>query len=184
MEIIGNRQIPTYEYAQYLIDQGYIREQLTIDENSEIVSISSLEKGSVGNVIAIRCPCGYKIIIIGRTQLQDKVHAIALRLANRDNIEVAPDTRIRILKEKVSHTITVIDTMFYKDLTMTKYLKILPDKTKLHEKCDIAKAVYRFNDSIEINGGEYLMIKVINPDITIDAKNVKLYLDIDLWEEE
>lgn len=172
------------DYVQYLIDQGYTRDQLTIDENSEIVSINSIEKGSVGTAIDIRCPCRYKMIITGRAHLPYKTYVLALRLANRDNIEVAPDARIRILKKRTSEAITVIDTMFYKDLTTTKYLKIHPNKTELHEKCDIAKAVYKFNDSIEINGEEHLTIDVINPDITIDAKNIKLYLDIDLLEEE
>jgi hypothetical protein len=186
MKIIDKQKMPIPEYEQYLIDHGYSREQLTIDENSEIVSVSSLEKGSAGTIVSIRCPSGYKIIIIGRS-LKDKAHTIALRLANDNEIggdEVAPDTRIRILKYKVSDARTVIDTMFYKDLTKTEYLKIIPNKTKINEKCDItAKSVYRFNDSIEINGNERLEIEAINPDIAIDAKNVMLELDIDLLEE-
>jgi hypothetical protein len=179
MEIIGQKQkISMPEYTEYLKDHGYSREQLTIDENSEIVNINSLEKGSVGTVIDIRCPCGHKIILAGRAQLPDKIHVLALRLADRDNVEIAPDTRIRIFKERPSSAITVIETMFYKDLTMTEYLKIPPNKTKPYDK------FYRFNDSIEINGEDHLRIYVINPYITIDTKNIKLHLDIDFWEEE
>lgn len=185
MKIIDKKQkmsTPNYakyaEYVQHLKDQGYIREQLNIDENSEIVSIRSLEKGSVGTVICIRCPSRYKMVIAGRTQLSDKAHALALRLVDRDNIEIVPDTRIRILKERVSTAITVIETMFYKDLTMTEYLKTSPNETKPYEK------FYRFYGGIETNGGEHLNIDVISPDIVIDVKNVKLSLDIDLWEEE
>lgn len=185
MKIIDKKQkMSTSNYAKYLLytqhlrDQGYIRKQLNIDENSEIVSIRSLEKGSVRTVIDIRCPSRYKMVIAGRTQLSDKAHALTLILADRDNIEIAPDTRIRILKEKVSTAITVTETMFYKDLTVTEYLKIPPNETKPYDK------FYRFYGGIETNGGEHLKIDVISPDIVIDAKNVKLSLDIDLWEGE
>lgn len=181
MNIMNQKQkisMPEYsEYVQYLRDQGYSREQLNIDENSEIVSIRSLAKGSIGTVIDIRCPCGHKMIITGRTQLPEG-HALALRFADIDNIEIAPDTRIKILKEKISQEITIVESMFYKDITTTEYLKTPPNKTKPYEK------FYRFNRGIEINGEEHLKIDVINPDIVIDAKNVKLSLDIDFWEEE
>ncbi len=183
MKIIDKKQeISMSDYAKYvqyvqcLRDQEYIIEQLNIDENSEIVDIRSPEKGYTGTVIDIRCPSIYKMVIAGRTQLSDKAHALALRLADRDNIEIAPDTRIRILKEKVSTAVTVVETMFYKDLTMTEYLKVPPNGAKPYEK------FYRFNGGIEINGGQHLKIDIINPDIVIDTKNVKLSLDIDLWE--
>lgn len=182
MKIIDQKQkismVDYTEYVQYLIDQGYSREQLNIDENSEIVSTKSLAKDAIGTVVDIRCPCRYKMIIAGRSQLSDKAHALALRLADRDNIEIAPDTRIRILKERISQEITIVGTMLYKDLTITEYLKIPPDKIKPYEK------FYRFDRGIEINSEEHLRIDVINPNIVIDARNIKLSLDIDFWEEE
>lgn len=94
MKIIGQKQkisMSDYtEYVQYLRDQGYNREQLNIDENSEIVSTISLAKGSIGTVVDVRCPCGYKMIIAGRSQLSEGAHA-ALRLTDKDNIEISPD---------------------------------------------------------------------------------------------
>ncbi len=177
------------EYIKYLTSLGYNREQLNIDESSEIVSIKSLAKGTTGNIIDIRCPSRYKIIIAGRNQLPEEVHPpdlfsakadhkLAIRFADRENVEISPDIRIRILKEKVSNAITVVGTMFYKDLTTTQYLKTPPDGIKPYEN------FYRFNENIEINGEEHLKIDVVNPDIGIDAKNVKLSLDMDLFEEE
>jgi hypothetical protein len=188
------------EYIKYLTSLGYNREQLNIDESSEIVSIKSLAKGTTGNIIDIRCPSRYKIIIAGRNQLPEEAHPpdlfsakakslnqlelistdhkLAIRFADRENVEIYPDTRIRILKEKVSNAITVVGTMFYKDLTATQYLKTPPNDTKPYEN------FYRFNENIEINGEEHLKIDVVNPDIGIDAKNVKLSLDMDLWEGE
>lgn len=182
MKVIGQKQkisMPDYsEYIKYLTSLGYNREQLNIDESSEIVSIKSLAEGTIGNIIDIRCPSRYKIIIAGRSQLPEEAHPLAIRFADRENVEISPDTRIRILKEKVSNTITVVGTMFYKDLTATQYLKTPPDSIKPYEN------FYRFNENIEINGEEHLKIDVLNPDIGIDAKNVKLSLDMDLWEGE
>lgn len=166
------------EYIKYLTNLGYNREHLNIDESSEIVSIKSLAKGTTGNIIDIRCPSRYKIIIAGRGQLPEEEHFLAIKFVDRENVEISPDTRIRILKEKLSNAITVVGTMFYKDLTTTQYLKNPPDDIKPYEN------FYRFNENIEINGEEHLKIDVVNPDIGIDAKNVKLSLDIDLWEEE
>ena len=168
------------EYIKYLIDQGYSREQLNIDETSEIVNTRSLAKGTVGTVIDIRCPCRYKIIIAGRAQLSEDAHTLVVRLTDKDDIEIVPDTRIRIIKEKVSNAITLVGTMFYKDLTVTEYLKTNgsngSDKSKSYDK------FYRFNEGIEINGEEHLKIDVINPDLSIDSAHIKLGLDIDLLE--
>lgn len=179
MEIIGQKQkMSISDYTEYLIDQGYSRTQLHIDENSEIVCINSLEKGSIGTVIDIRCPSRYKIIMVDKKQSLDNDHTLSTIFADNNGEEISPDTRIRILKYKTSEAMTIIDTMFYKDITRTEYLKIPPNKTKSHDK------FYRFNDSIELNGEEHLKIEVVNPDRNINAINVKLKLDFDLWEEE
>lgn len=171
--------IPNYiEYAKYLRDLGYNREPINIDENSEIVTIKELAKNSIGTVIDIRCPYRYKLLLAKRSQLLDNEYALVLRMANKDNIEMSPDIRIRILKEKISGEITNIDTIFYKDLTITEYLKTPPDTIKSYDK------FYRFNTNIELNREEHLTIGAMYPDINIDVKNVKLSLDIDLWEEE
>ncbi len=167
------------EYIEYLKNQGYTRDQLNIDENSEIVIAKSLSKGSIGTVIDIRCPCRHKILIAGReTQKDFQAHALSVRFADKENIEISPYSRIRILKEKLSYTITVISTMLYKDLTRTRYLKIPPDDIKPYEE------FYKFDENLELNGEEHLKIDIINPDIDIDVKNVKLLLDMDLMEEE
>lgn len=174
------------EYIKYLIDQGYSREQLTIDETSEIVDTRSLAKGVTGTVIDIRCPCRYKMIIAGREQLSEDAHALVIRLADEDNVEIAPDIRIKILKEKVSNAIKTVGTMFYKDLTITEYLKTTNTDVSVDTtlKSKSYHKFYRFNEGIEINGEEHLKIDVINPNIGIDSAHVKLGLDIDLWEEE
>ena len=171
------------DYIKYLLNKGYIREQINLDETSEIVTTYSLAKGAIGPVLDIRCPSRYKIIIVGKNQLPEdtdtnSAHALRVRFADSNNDEVAPDTRIKIMKERISEAITAVGAMLYKDITITDYQKEPPNKMKSDDKW------YKFDQGIEINGEEHLRIYAINPDICIDAKNVKLGLDIDLWEEE
>lgn len=171
------------DYIKYLLDKGYTRENINLDETSEIVTTFSLAKGAIGPVLDIRCPSRYKIIIVGKNQLPEdadvrNVHALIVRFADSNNDEVTPYTRIKISKERISGDITTIATMLYKDITITDYQKKLPNKIKSDDKW------YTFDQGIELNGEEHIKIHAIDPNIEIDAKNVKLSLDIDLWEGE
>ncbi len=178
------------EIQKYFKNEGYSVQQLCIDEKSEIVTTFDLAKNTIGPVVDIRCPSRYKIFILGKDQLPEDAdinttYALKVRFTDSNNEEVAPFTRIRIKTVKLSEAITNVANMFYKDITITDYQKELPHKIKSVDKHDItAKAVYKFNQSILVNGAEHLNIEAINPDKTIDAKNVKLSLDIDLLEEE
>ncbi len=166
-------------YIQHLENKGYNKEEINIDEcSAEIVTTRSLAKDTMGTVIDIRCPCRYIISIAGREQFPEQAHKLTIRLANKDNVEIAPDTRIKIIKEKVSQAIVVIDYVFYKDISVTEFLKYPPNKTKEYDK------LFKFNNSIELNGNEHLQISAINPDIDIDSSHINLSLDIDLWEQD
>ncbi len=193
IKIDNNQEISNIKYAdiqKHFKDKDYTLEQLCIDETSEIVTTFSLAKGAIGHVLDIRCPSRYKIFILGKNQLPEDAdintaHALKVRFADSNNDEIDPDTRIRIKRVKPSEAIIMVANMFYKDITITDYQKEPPHKIKSDDKCDItANAVYRFNQSILVNGAEHLDIEVINPDKTIDSKRVKLSLDIDFWEEE
>ena len=172
------------EYVRFMESKGYTRERLHIDEASEIVTVRDLGKDCVGKVIDIRCPSRYKIFILGRNQLPKDVtpdittlHALALKLADSNGNEISPDSRIKIIKEKPSLEMMMCATMLYKDVTITEYSKISPNRNKSDSK------LYRFNDSIQMNGQDHLSIEVISPNLDIDRSSTKLYLDIDLWEE-
>lgn len=172
------------EYIRFMESKGYTRERLHIDETSEIVTINNLEKNCIGKVIDIRCPSRYKIFILGRNQLPKNtqpdttaLHTLALTFTDAENNEISPDSRIKVIKEKPSLEIMMCATMLYKDVTRTEYSKIPPNGTKQDSK------LYRFNNSIQMNGEDHLSIEVIRPDLDIDSSNIKLYLDIDLWEE-
>jgi hypothetical protein len=172
------------EYIKFMESKGYTRERMHIDETSEIVTVRDLGKDCVGKVIDIRCPSRYKIFILGRNQLPKNtssdiadLHALALKLSDLNGSEISPYSRVKIIKEKPSLDMMMCATMLYKDVTRTEYLKISPNGTKPDNK------LYRFNNSIQMNGEDRLSIEVIQPNFDINHSNTKLYLDIDLWEE-
>lgn len=173
------------EYIRFMQSKGYIREQIHIDEKSEIVTIRDLGKGSIGKVIDIRCPTRYKIFILGRNQLPKNIlsdttylHSLALRFVDSDDNEISPDSRIKIIKEKPSLETMMYATMLYKDVTRTEYSKIPPNRTKSDKK------LYKFDNSIQMNGEDHLNIEVIQPNLNINQLGTRFYLDIDLWEEQ
>ncbi len=172
------------EYVRFMESKGYKKERLHIDETSEIVTVRSLAKDSVGKVISIRCPSRYKIFILGRNQLPKNIssdtmdmHTLSLRLTDSNNKEISPYSRIKIIKEKPSLEMMLCATMLYKDLARTEYSKIPPNRTKPDNK------MYIFDKGIQLNGEDRLSIDIIQSDVNISHSNTKLYLDIDLWEE-
>ena len=182
--INDNEKLKLSKYIDYIehLSKGHNRDQIYIDENSEIVALQCLAKGAIGTVVNIRCPSRYKIIIVGKNQLSKdakitSANALVVRFADENGVEISPDTRIRIIKQKTSEALEIIATMLYKDITITEYLKTYPNGTKSHDK------FYRFDNMVELNHEEHLKIEAINPDIGIDYKNIKLGFDIDLWEE-
>lgn len=173
-------------YLEYLGNRGYNREQIYIDETyTDIITTKNLAKDAIGTVIDIRCPSRYKMVVIGSSRLPERydienANSLMIRLANSENVEINPDIRIKIFKEKVYEEITLIDTMFYKDISATDYIKTSQNKTKSVER----EKRYIFGKGIELNGEEHLKIDVIRPNTYIDTKNIKLSLDLDLWEQE
>ena len=156
---------------------------------ADIITRLSLAKGAAGTVIDVRCPPSYKMVLVGSSQLQQDavqlpedydtvVSSIMIRFANTENIEIDPDIRIKIVKEKLSQSISIIDTMFYKDISATAYTKTSENETKQLEE------QYVFDRGIEVNGGEHLMIEALYPNICIDASNTRFSLGLDLWEQE
>lgn len=202
------------DYMEYLKNRGYDREKICIDETyTDIVTRLSLAKGAIGTVINVRCPPSYKMVVIGSSQLQQyqpfsakadhedavqiqqqgavlpeeydtDVSSIMIRLANTENIEIDPDVRIKITKEKVSQSVSIIDTMFYKDISSTAYTKTSATTAKcsLNEIKKLEEQ-YVFDRGIEINGGEHIKIEVIKPNICIDCMNTRLEFGIDIWEQ-
>lgn len=175
------------EYIRFMESKGYKMERLHIDETSEIVTLYDLAKDSYGKVIDVRCPSRYKIFILGRNQLNQLpkdhssdttgLHTLALRFADLNGNEIAPDSRIKIIKEKPSLETMICATMLYKDVAKTEYSKVLPNRIKSDDK------LYRFDNSIQMNGEDHLSIYISQSNLGIGRSNTRLDLDIDLWEE-
>jgi hypothetical protein len=203
------------DYMEYLKNRGYDREKFCIDETyTDIVTRLSLAKGAVGTTIDVRCPPSYKMVMIGSSQLplstteavnrlksmtkvdheevvqlpeeySTCISSMTIRLANAENIEIDPDVRIKIIKEKVSQSVFIIDTIFYKDISATAYTKT----SATTAKCCLSETKneeeqYVFDKGIELNGSEHLKIEAIYPNTCIDASNTRLSLGLDLWEQE
>lgn len=141
-----------------------------IDETMEFVTRKSLTIGDKNSIIDIKCPCGYKIIIIGKRDLISKnnitdAHVFTARIADKNNIEISPNTKISIKLEKPTGEMILFATMNYEDINR-KNNKIKPDDN-----------VFRFEVGTTLNEGEYLKVYVSNPNIDIDCNNIKFILE-------
>jgi hypothetical protein len=178
------------DYIKFLEEKGYIIEKMNINEETEIVTICNLAKNSVGPVIQMRCPSGYKIIIPGRQQLQENAYTLNARIAYQKNVEIMPYTRIRLVKEMPSHGKITLDYVFYKDITPRKYLKnnvhnnrhALTNGGINGDPVKPESELYKFNQGVEIDSEQLFKIEVINPENNIDASYVNFSINVDLLE--
>lgn len=169
-------------YCKYLIDRGYTVENVSFDElSTNYVSLHGLAAGFVGTIIEIAAPRGQKISIMGTQQLkreQDarEAYTLMVRLANKDDIEIPPFTKIRITKNSTTtESITNLARVFYADINMIK-----SNSGKLKSENEL----YRFKSGFIIDGGQYFRIDVLNNYIgskDIDSEYIKFALQADIW---
>lgn len=180
-DIIKDSIIKNYpKYIEYIEDHNYIRESVTIYENlSAIATINSLKANNEGIVLDILCPPGRIISIPGiKSYPEDyhieKVPPFEIKLASADGVgrEIDPETKIKILKNKILRKPEEICNLSYKDISMTNFSTSL-SRFKAYTE------LYRFEHGIELKGEDHLKIYVINPNI--DINNVKFNLGTDLW---
>lgn len=140
---------PDYtSYVDYLEARGWRREQLTLDElNTNLVTLFNLAAAGTGTVIDIRSPAGQKITVMGTQQVPRgadarSAHAMRIRLAGTNDVEIPAMTKIRITKEKTSEAITQLARIFYADINLTKQLATAT--VGATQKTDLEW--YRFND--------------------------------------
>lgn len=178
-DIVKDSIITDYlKYIKYLDSHNYARESVTIYENlSAIVIIDGLKANDEGIVINIMCPPGILIGIPGIKSFPEDYHIenirpFEIKLANSNGEEIDPETKIKILKNKILRKPDEICNLSYKDISMTNF-STSPNMFKTHSE------LYRFVHGIELKGEDHLKIYVINPDI--DINNVKFNLGIDLW---
>ncbi len=178
-QIVKDSIIKDYiRYSEYLEDRNYIRESITLHENlSKIVSINNLKAGNEGIVLDILCPPGNIISIPGIKSFPENydienIRPFELILANSNNIEIDPGTKVKILKNKILRKPEEICETSYKDINHIDYSES-PNKFKIYSN------FYRFENGIELKGEDHLKIHVINPNVDIDI--VKFNLGTNFW---
>lgn len=188
----GSTSKPDYvSYVEYMESLGWRRSQITLDEkNTRIVTVSSLATATTGAVIDVRCPAGQKISIMGTQQVQRgadarTAHALRVRFAGTNDVEISQLTKVRLTKEKTTEDIVQLARVFYNDVSMTKQV---PATGGVLFKDD--QIWYRFKQGIELNGEEHFFVYVVSetptggpnlPDIAIESTHVKFALDCDIF---
>lgn len=166
------------KYIKYLDSHNYARESITIYENlSSIVTINNLKENNEGIVVDILCPPGILVSIPGIKSFPENYHIekippFEIKLSNSNGEEIGPETKIKILKNKILRKPEDICNISYKDISMTNFSKSL-NRFKTYIE------LYRFEHGIELKGEDHLKLYVINPDKDIDT--VKFNFGIDLW---
>jgi len=148
---------PDYtSYVEYLESRGWRREQLTLDElNTNLVTLTALAAGATGVLIDIRSPAGQKISIMGTQQIPRgadarSAHALRIRFAGTNDVEIPAMTKIRVTKEKTSEAITQLARVFYVDINLTKQLATAT--VGATQKTDLEW--YRFKQGVELKNIE------------------------------
>lgn len=182
---------PRYDdYVAYLEERGWRREQLTVDElNTNIVTQQQVATGATNWFIDVRAPAGQKITIMGVQQIAAgadarTAHALRIRAAGTNDVEIPIYTKIRMTKEKSSEAVIQLARVFYADVNLTKQ-PLLAQSNAAQQKTDLEW--YRFKQGVELNGEQRLRIYAINTEpgnFAITTANVKFALDMDLWTRE
>ena len=171
-------------FVHYMESNGWRREQLTLNENhTNIVSTYGVDIGSTGDVVDIRCPAGMTMTMIGVSQLPSEAdgrsaHSLALRIANKDDLEINGDIQIIIQKVKPSDAVITLARGPYSIFSLKRRIgngehNIWADKTD--------NGLYRWRMGIHLLGEELLRIAVINTDVIIPSDRVKVMMDADIW---
>ena len=178
-DIIKDAFIKDYlKYIEYLENNNYVRERITIYENlSAMVTINNLKANNEGIVLDILCPPGRIISIPGIKSFPDdyyieNIPPFELRLADIHGEEISPDTQIKIFKKKILRKLEDICEIYYRDISMINYSES-SNKFKNHNE------LYRFEQGIELKGEDHLKLYVIDPNIDIDK--IKFNMNVDLW---
>lgn len=182
---------PTYEtYVEYNEGLEWKRENVNLDGKSDIVNILKPKNDTENKclddklLIDIKFPPEYIFSIAGRKQILgikefDKLFTFWIKACDSNNNELSPEARIMINKEKdideYGKTVIRLDSTFYKNVSITKFCKELPNSIK------IADELYKFDQGIEFNQGEHLCIYVVDPDIDINPGNVDININLDKW---
>lgn len=182
---IVRRQDNTNGYAafvDYMESRGWRREQLTIDErNTNLVATRSVERGTSGTAIQIRCPAGHNITMMGTNQVPLDAEGISaytmiLRIANENDVEISGDTRITIDKTRPYEYSRMLARSLYSFLSLTRRI----DENGIRVYKSFAEW-YRWRYGIHLMSEDTLRVNIVNSPVNIDRKNIKMSMDMDYW---
>ncbi len=171
------------DYSQYVREmenEGWTREQLSVDENNTtLISTSAVSSGTTSAAVTLTCPAGRIITMMGTQQVpagsdERTAHAVILRLADTDDNELSAITKIKIEKIKPSEQTVMIGRDFYSMFSITRQAGTNPVYKGTNE-------IYRWRRGPVLYGEEKLTISPVSPSINIGADNIKVQMDLDLW---
>ena len=190
-ESIMENNRPSYKnYIDYNKSLEYKRDNINLDEKSDIVRIlkpkNDPESKSLTDklLIDITFPIGYLFSIAGREQIQNieefnKQFTFSIKVCDNCKKELNPESRLIIHKEKdineYETDVVRLESPFYKDVSITKFCKELPNSIKTIDE------LYKFYQGVEFKEDEHLRIYTIDTDIDISPENVEFNINLDKW---
>lgn len=174
------------EFVSEMQNQGWIRKQKSIDENTNaVVNTFSVTAGVDGRVVDITCPAGYIMTTKGTEQIpagadRGSAHALVLRLAGTDGTELDRQRKIKIEIIKPFEDTKMVIRDFYSMFSLTKQ-----GATATVARLDKGdNEIYRWRRGIALYTQEILRISAINPDIAVNSAQVRIQADFDFWYKQ
>jgi len=160
-------------FIRHMETIGWKREKLSVDESiTNIVGVYNVKARTTDIAIDIRAPAGRIISIMGKEMIQENsfIHAdkLGVTLADNNGNDISPYTHVEIVKDIPNGEQYLFGfEKIYSAISITENKK--------------NSEWFVFDNSVVLNSGQALKIRVINPECDIDKEFTRLYLDLDLW---
>lgn len=188
--LIQRQTIPPREYergyagfVRHMDTIGWRREQLVADESiTNIVGVYNVKAKTTDIAIEVKAPAGKIISIIGIERIQENsfIHAdrLGVTLADNNGNEISPYTCIEIVRD-------IPNGEQYLFGLEKRYSTISINKNNLYTTTPKKNSEwFAFDNSVVLNSGQALKIRVINPECDINKEFTRLSLGLDLWVRE
>lgn len=163
------------EYTKKMLEDGFESYRKIFTQKDLNIETFSCKKGTLQSQLILLVKCPYKSIIslcgtnlISKNDIITKAYKIRLKLYDENNVELPPDTKIRILKENSGNNsyITPLERIQY----------------------NVIKDSYEFEHGFELgrwdNDHEYLCIRTVSPKLNIDKNKTELEIELDVWSKK
>jgi hypothetical protein len=161
-------------------EKGYTKEFINLDELHTRLSKINYDIND-GIIIEITCSDGQILKIPGIEDFSkdcqiEKIPRFEIKISNSNNEELKPDTKIKLLKNKVLRKDVELCELSYKDISTTNF-------NESFNKYKLNKEIFRFKKQIVLKSKESLKFKIIDSNIKVEniKFNLGLYL---LYKDE